>query len=236
ILMRNITAFLLCLLVLQTGLTAQVLIKNTNVVDIENKKILSGYDVVVLDGKIVSVDKGKQFKLPPGTEVIDGTGKYLIPGFSDAHVHFFQSGSMYARPDAIDLRKYQPYDKEIKWTHDNMEDLLRRYLAAGITSVTDVGATYNLLAQRDTFNAKAYSPVISMTGPLLTTYLPAPFKDLGKDAPFIEIKTTEDAVNAVKEQLLHHPDFIKIWYIVLDSNTETIPKQWVISMISAPGN
>jgi imidazolonepropionase-like amidohydrolase len=218
--MRKTPAFFLFAVLLQTAVTAQVLIKNTNILDVENKKILSGYDVVVLDGKIVSVDKGKQFKLPPGTEVIDGTGKYLIPGFSDAHVHFFQSGSMYARPDAIDLRKYQPYDKEIKWTHDNMEDLLRRYLAAGITSVTDVGATYNLLAQRDTFNAKAYSPVISMTGPLLTTYLPAPFKDLGKDAPFIEIKTTEDAVNAVKEQLLHHSDFIKIWYIVLDSNTE----------------
>ena len=57
--------------------------------DVENKKVLAGFDVVVIDGKIVSVDKGKQYKLPPGTEIINGTGKWLSPGFSDAHVHFF---------------------------------------------------------------------------------------------------------------------------------------------------
>ncbi|MDZ4794227.1 MAG: hypothetical protein SGI83_08110 [Bacteroidota bacterium] len=74
-----------------SAITAQVLVKNTNVLAVENKKVLIGYDVVVLDGRIVSVEKGKQYKLPPGTEVLDGTGKYLIPGFSDAHVHFFQS-------------------------------------------------------------------------------------------------------------------------------------------------
>jgi imidazolonepropionase-like amidohydrolase len=218
--MRITIIFLLYGLLFLKPLTAQVLIKNTNVLDVENKKILSGYDVVVLDGRIISLDKGKQFKLPPGTEVIDGTGKYLVPGFTDAHVHFFQSGGMYARPDVIDLRKYQPYDKEIKWTHDNMEDLLRRYMAAGITSVVDVGATYNLLAQRDTFASKFYAPIISMSGPLLTTYLPPAFKDLGKDGPFIEMITVEDAINGVKEQLTYNPDFIKIWYIVLDSNIE----------------
>jgi hypothetical protein len=125
----------------------------------------------------------------------------------------------------IDLRQYQSYDNEIKWAHDNMDDLLRRYMAAGITSVVDVGATYNFLAQRDTFAAKFYAPHISMTGPLLTTYLPPPYKDLGKDAPFIEIRTKEEAINAVKEELAYNPDFIKIWYIVLDSNTEAGARQ-----------
>ena len=202
------------------SLPAQVLIKNTNVLDVENKKILSGYNVLVLDGRIVSVDKGKQIKLPPGTEVIDGGDKWLSPGFSDAHVHFFQSGGLYARPDAIDLRKYQPYEKEIKWVHDNMPDFLNRYLAAGITSVTDVGASFNFLQQRDSLITKPVSPLISMTGPLLTTWLPPPFKDLGNEGPFILMTTKEDAINAVQEQLRYKADFVKIWYIVLDSNVE----------------
>jgi imidazolonepropionase-like amidohydrolase len=201
-------------------LPAQVVIKNTNVLDVENKKILNGYDVVVLDGRIVSVDKGKQFKLPPGTEVIDGSGKWLSPGFSDAHIHFFQSGGLYARPDAIDLRKYQPYKKEIQWVHDNMPDLLSRYLAAGITSVTDVGASFNFLQQRDSLVTRAASPIVNMTGPLLTTWLPPPFKDLGNEGPFILMTTKEDAINAVQEQLKFKADFVKIWYIVLDSNKE----------------
>jgi imidazolonepropionase-like amidohydrolase len=218
--MTKVPGFLLSFLLIQLSITAQVLIKNTNVLDVENKKVLSGYDVVVLDGRIVSVDKGKQFKLPPGTEVIDGTGKWLAPGFVDAHVHFFQSGGLYARPDAIDLRKYQPYNKEIKWVHDNMDDLLHRYTAAGITSVVDVGASFNFLQQRDSLVNRPESPVISMTGPLLTTWLPPVFKDLGNEGPFILMNTKEDAINAVHEQLKYKADFVKIWYIVLDSNIE----------------
>ncbi len=218
--MKKIINSVLAIFLLSGSLAAQVLIKNVNVLDVEKKKILQGYNVVALDGKIIAVDKGKQYKLPEGTTVIDGTGKYLVPGFTDAHVHFFQSGSLFARPDAIDLRKYQPYNKEIKWVHDNMEDFLRRYTAAGITSVIDVGATFNFLQQRDTIGKKDFSPIINMTGPLLTTYLPPVFKDLGNDAPFIEMKTTEDAIKGVQEQLKYNADFIKIWYIVLDRDTE----------------
>jgi imidazolonepropionase-like amidohydrolase len=218
--MQKLIVSLLTLLLLQMQANAQLLIRNTNVLDVENKKVLAGYDVVVIDGIIVSVDKGKQYKLPPGTEIIDGTGKWLSPGFSDAHVHFFQSGGLYARPDAIDLRKYQPYQKEIQWTHDNMEDLLRRYTAAGITSVIDVGATFNLLQQRDSLVHRAASPLVRMTGPLLTTWLPSQYKDLGNDAPFRLITTKDDAIAAVQEQLKYNADFIKIWYIVLDSNVE----------------
>jgi imidazolonepropionase-like amidohydrolase len=199
---------------------AQVLIKNTNVIDVEKKIILAGYDVVALDGRIISVDKGKMYKLPDGTQVIDGTGKYLIPGLTDTHVHFAQSGGIYTRPDAIDLRKYQPYSKEIAWTHEHMEDFLRRYTGAGITSLVDVGSTFNFLTQRDSFATKNYAPLIRMTGPLLTTWIPDAFRDLGHDGLFIEMKTEEDTRKGVRDELPYKPDFIKIWYIVLDSNIE----------------
>ena len=35
-----------------------------------------------------------------GANEIDGKGKWVIPGMIDAHVHFFQSGNLYTRPDA----------------------------------------------------------------------------------------------------------------------------------------
>ena len=112
-----------------------------------------------------------------------------MPGLTDAHVHFFQSGGLYTRPDAIDLRKDKPYDKEIEWVHNNMEDFLRRYLQCGITSVIDVGSTYNFLQQRDSFENKNYAPSIYMTGPLLTSYEPDVFKNLKDNEPFILVKT-----------------------------------------------
>jgi imidazolonepropionase-like amidohydrolase len=216
---KNICLFLLGLFIQLFG-TSQVLIKNVNVIDVENKKILNGYDVLVMNGRIESVDKDKQYKLPAGTEIIDGSGKWLSPGFADAHIHFFQSGGLYARPDAIDLRKYQPTNKELQWIHDNMDEFLHRYAAAGITSVIDVGASFNLLLQRDSLFTRAESPVISMTGPLLTTYMPPVFDKLENEGPFMLIKTKEDAVNAVHEQIKYKADFIKIWYIVLDKDIE----------------
>ena len=217
-------SFILFLLISNIAFS-QVLIKNTNVIDVIDKKMLTGYDVLALDGRIISVEKGKKYKLPAGTEVIDGTGKYLVPGFNDAHVHFFQSGSMFARPDAIDLRKYRPYADEIKYVHDNMEDFLRRYTAAGITSVIDVGSTYNFLNQRDSFAGKSYAPDIAMTGALLTTYIPPVFKDLGADAPFIEMKTEEGVRQSVRELKAGKADFIKIWYIVLDADKEKVARK-----------
>ena len=216
--MRSVS--LIAILLFSSLLQAQLLIKNANVVDVENKKILSGYSVLVQDGKIVSVDKNKVFKLPEGTQVFDATGQYLVPGFTDAHIHFFQSGGLYARPDAIDLRKYRPYADEIRWVHDHMEDFLRRYLSLGITSVIDVGSTNNFLLQRDTFTTKNYSPLIRITGPLLTTYVPEQYKNLGNDSPFEEMLTEEGTRKSVQEQLKLNPDFIKIWYIVTDNDVE----------------
>ena len=200
---------------------AQFLIKNVTIVDTEKRQHLRDQSVVVMDGRIAAVDKNVKYKLPAGTTVIDGTGKFLIPGLVDAHVHFFQSGGVYTRPDAVDLRRYRPYDREIDWVHRHMEDFLRRYTAAGITSVIDVGSTVSFLQQRDSFRTKAYAPAVYMTGPLLTTYEPAAFKGLGNDGPFYEMTTVADARKYVQQQLPYKPDFIKIWYIVRGANTDS---------------
>lgn len=198
---------------------SQLLIRNTNVIDVENKKLLHGHSVQVDKGFITAV--GKNVTPLPGSQIINGEGKYLMPGFVDAHIHFFQSGGMYARPDAIDLRKYKPYNEEIAWVHNNMESFLRKYTYAGITTVVDVGSTINFLKQRDTFRTKVYAPDVFMTGPLLTTWEPPVYKGLKDDEPFYEMKTVEDARKYVQQQLPYNPDFIKIWYIVQGANTDS---------------
>ncbi|MBE2231609.1 MAG: amidohydrolase family protein [Chitinophagaceae bacterium] len=212
---------LMALLLAGLSAPAQILIKNVLIPDTEQKKLLTGYSVLVQDGIIQRVDKDKNFKaLPPGTTVLDAGGNYLVPGFTDAHVHFFQSGGLYARPDAIDLRKYRPYAEEISWTQSHMANLLRRYLSAGITSVIDVGASENFLKLKDSLSRKSGLPLVRMTGPLLTTWVPAPFKNLGANSPFTEMLTEEDTRKSVRDQLALHTDFIKIWYIVTGNDIE----------------
>lgn len=47
---------------------------------------IEGGTVLLDEGKIVAVE-GPDFGLPAGAEVIDATGKWVLPGFIDAHAH-----------------------------------------------------------------------------------------------------------------------------------------------------
>jgi imidazolonepropionase-like amidohydrolase len=202
----------LLFLISSFSLFAQTYITNVTVADVEKQKLVPNQTVVITNDLISKIQSSK-IKIPKNATVIDGTGKFLFPGLTDAHIHFFQNGGLYARPDAIDLRNVMPYDKEIELSHQMMEDKLRRYLQNGITNVIDVGATYNFLKQRDLFKKVDYAPTIFMTGPLLTTYEPKVYENLKDDEPFSLVKTIDDGIKMVQQQLPYQPDFIKIWYI-----------------------
>jgi imidazolonepropionase-like amidohydrolase len=203
--------FLLCFVI--SNFYSQTYIHNVTVVDVINQKLIPNQTVVLTKELISEIKPSKKIKIPNNAKIINGEGKFLIPGMTDSHVHFFQSGGLYTRPDALDLRNQVSYEKEISWVHQNMEDFLNRYLKLGITSVIDVGSTYNFLSQKNSLQ-KTNLPTVYMTGPLLTTYEPEVFKNRGKDEPFKLVLTAEDAKKMVQEQLPYKPDFIKIWYIV----------------------
>jgi len=214
-----------CLLLL-SGLSlhsvqAQTYIVHASLVDVESQTIRPDYTIVIRSDTIGEVAPSKDIRPPAGATVIDATGKWVMPGMVDAHVHFFQTGGLYTRPDAIDLRKYDPYEKEIAWYKENMEDQLRRYLSCGITTVIDDGATLELLKLRDRFAAKSYAPRILMAGPLISTaYTPTPFDIIpDPDQPFYTVNTPAEAVAMTEKQYSYRPDLIKIWYILNDSNT-----------------
>jgi len=50
----------------------------------EEGKILPGQNVVIKNGKIAAIGTSKPTK---GATLIDGTGKYLIPGIAEMHAH-----------------------------------------------------------------------------------------------------------------------------------------------------
>jgi len=210
--MKNI--FILCIAMINiTCSNAQTYITNVSIADVKNEKFNYNQTVVIKNGIITEINKSSAMILPENAEIIDGSGKYLIPGLVDAHVHFFQSGGLYTRPDVIDLREFKSYEKEITEVNTEMEDKLRRYVQNGITTVIDVGSTFNLLEKRKEFQDKSYAPSIFMTGPLLTTYEPEVYKGRGENEPFILTKSVQDGIDGVQKQLKYNPDFIKIWYI-----------------------
>ncbi|NNE97466.1 MAG: amidohydrolase family protein [Pyrinomonadaceae bacterium] len=69
---------------------------NVSVIPMDRKRILRNRTVIVRDGVITKITKSK--KMPKGAIVIDGTGKYLLPGFIDMHTHLF---SDYEFPDSL---------------------------------------------------------------------------------------------------------------------------------------
>ena len=65
---------------------APIAFTNATVIDVEAGKALPGMTVVVRDGRIIAVSN-QGFQPPRGSRMIDASGKYLIPGLWDMHVH-----------------------------------------------------------------------------------------------------------------------------------------------------
>lgn len=60
---------------------------NVNVVPMTDESVLTDHTVVVSDGKIVEVGPVDAVPVPDGAEIIDGTDRYLMPGFAEMHAH-----------------------------------------------------------------------------------------------------------------------------------------------------
>lgn len=71
---------------------AAITITHVSVVDVATAGILPDRDVVVRDGRIVAVDSATAGRTATASAVIDGRGKFLIPGLWDMHVHLGTQG------------------------------------------------------------------------------------------------------------------------------------------------
>ena len=63
----------------------EIVFTSVNVVPMDSEKIIANSMVVVKDGKVIAI--GKKLKYGKDALVIDGKGKYLIPGLAEMHAH-----------------------------------------------------------------------------------------------------------------------------------------------------
>src|SRR6202043_896124 len=61
-----------------------LLIRNGEIVTADSRCVA---DIYAEDETITRI--GKNLEVPPGTETIDATGKFVFPGFIDPHVHIY---------------------------------------------------------------------------------------------------------------------------------------------------
>src|SRR5882672_481652 len=171
----------------------------------------SNSTVIIAGSRIESIGPASSTPVPAGATRIDGKGKWVVPGLIDSHVHFFQSGNLYTRPDVADFNAWMPYAKEVERNKARLPVTFKVWLASGVTSVVDIGGPFWNFEMRDAALKSPAAPRVAVAGPLLSM-IDRVKLDLG-DPPIIKITSADEARALVKRELERKPDFIKVWFI-----------------------
>jgi imidazolonepropionase-like amidohydrolase len=165
-----------------------LIIHDVTVVDTTGGPPQTHRTVIVRDGKIdeIGTSAGATGAKLSGVHV-DGTGKFLIPGLWDMHVHMV-------------FGEWFPRGKEIT---------LPLFIAHGVTGVRDMGGELDVLRQwrKDIAAGTLIGPRIVMSGPMLDGPQP-------RFPSSIAIKTPEDGRRAVDDLKRRGADFIKLQSLI----------------------
>ena len=195
-----------------TARAEKIALVNGTIINPDKSQIVQNATIIIDGDKIAAAGDAKTISTPKDARLIDCKGKFILPGYIDTHVHFFQSGDLYTRPDVVDLTKVRPYADEVAWIKRNLPDTFERYLRSGITSVVDVGGPMWNFEVRKKANATAKAPRVAVAGPLISSVSREKL-DLG-DPPIVKIDSPEQAREFVRKLAAQNPDLVKIWYIV----------------------
>jgi imidazolonepropionase-like amidohydrolase len=105
------------------ALAQDVAIRNATVLTVANGTIENA-TVLVRNGRITAV--GRDVAVPQGVRVIDGTGKYVMPGIIDAHSHMAIEGGINEGSESVTPEVIIPVR--------NDDETIYRALAGGVTS------------------------------------------------------------------------------------------------------
>jgi imidazolonepropionase-like amidohydrolase len=97
-----------------------LVLANATLIDGTGAPGRSNVTVVIKDGLISDIVDGKEHEAPPNAEIIDLSGRFLLPGFIDAHVHVSNDPDKHAA--------------------------LRKFFEEGVTTVRDMGGDARTLA------------------------------------------------------------------------------------------
>ena len=82
-----ISPFVLMLALIVNGQEPSLVITNATVIDPRSGDPLPERSIVVTGSRIAAVDAASDARVPQGATVIDGTGRFVMPGLIDTHIH-----------------------------------------------------------------------------------------------------------------------------------------------------
>ena len=182
-------------------------------------------EAILIEGGRIRMLGATALKEAPSDALrIDAAGRWILPGLIDGHIHLFQSGGLYARPDVVPAplpegRTYRDLVGEIRAAP---EPYLRAYLCSGITSVVDFGGPRWEFELRTRADADPRLPRMAFTGPLLMTGTGRdapragagpPVLSLEDGDPFWPLGNEEEARRQIQRLLPYRPDFVKIVFM-----------------------
>lgn len=71
----------------QPSASYQLLLNNLTIVDTRTGKLTSNMSILCVNGKIKDIAPAGTIKTENNTKIIDGTGKYVVPGYLNMHMH-----------------------------------------------------------------------------------------------------------------------------------------------------
>jgi imidazolonepropionase-like amidohydrolase len=139
--------------------------------------------VLIADHRIVSVGPSKVTDIPRNAQILDATGKFLIPGLADMHAHLTGSGE----------------------PAGSREFILPLLIANGITTVREMGGYLESLIplRHDIEGGKRLGPQIFFAGPYLDGSPPS-FQ------PSLVVTNSVEAAEDVHQLVARGVDFIKV--------------------------
>jgi len=176
-----------------------IVFKNVNLIPMTEEKIIEKISVYISDGKIVAIAKFDDLKFQKNSTIINAEDKYLLPGFSDMHIHLFQMGAT---------------------------EQANLYLANGVTLVRVMFGNPEILKFKKMIRAgKILGPEIFTTGPLIDgkrPFWPGSFiLDRPEDVASAIQKMKEQGYDAIK---VYDKISLKVYdQIMIEAKKQNIP-------------
>lgn len=141
-----------------------------NVVPMDRERVLTDQTVIVRNGVISKIGDSRKIKVPEGVQIIDGKGKYLIPGLADMHVHLMSDDG---------------FPRELAG------DELKIMIANGVTTIRIMnGMPEHLEMRANAAAGKAISPTMYVASPMF----------IGKKSDHAAVVTTPEEGRAAAQR------------------------------------
>jgi imidazolonepropionase-like amidohydrolase len=162
----------------------QLVLTHVSVIDSTANAARPDQSVVIVNGRIAAIGPSARIKLPKDARIVDGQGKFLIPGLWDMHVHI------------AGLNADPAWSKQV---------LLPLLVANGVTGVRDMGGDLDTL-----LTWKREIEAGTLVGPHIVTCGPFLVGSGNKTAEQYPIANVDEARAAVRDLKRRGAEFIKI--------------------------